>query len=179
MENLCARGFDMWPKEKTISLDHALLMVDALGKFHGVSFAFKDQRPAEFSAFKSTTDLFGPVMANGMLKPLIEELFAWFGEAVSCAAHKQYLRSFDFLRSLDDVFEYGACDKFGVMSHGDCWTNNFMFEYGDAGVSTIVRGGCVTSIRCVMSTAHFLCIVLCVSREYKQFVCFQFHRQLT
>lgn len=153
MENLRTKGYVMWPRKKPISLDHALLMVDTLGKFHGVSFAFKDQHPHEFSAFKSTTDLFRPLMANGMLKSKLKELFIWFSECVTSAAHKEYLRNFDILRSLDAIFDYGACDKFGVITHGDCWTNNFMFAYGDENVNTL-------DLLCHVNNSHIIFNIL-------------------
>lgn len=53
MEDLRAKNYKMWPKEQTIDIDHQLLVMQELGKFHAISFAMKDQRPHEFDEFKT------------------------------------------------------------------------------------------------------------------------------
>lgn len=134
MEDLRAKQFDMWPKDKHIPIDHELMVMKELGKFHGISLAMKDQRPDQFAAFKQLTDTFGPI-ARGKLKMFLDKTLERAGNALENPKHKEFVRNFDFLRSLDAIFDYDACDKFGVVTHGDCWNNNFMFQYGDENVT--------------------------------------------
>lgn len=130
MEDLRAKNFDMWPKDEHIALDHELMLMKALGKLHGVSFAMKDQRPEEFAPHKKLTDTFGPIV-RGKLKLFLDKTLLRAGDALTDPKHKEYIRKFDILRVMDDIFDFDACDKFGVITHGDCWNNNFMYEYGD------------------------------------------------
>lgn len=130
MEDLRTKNFEMWPKEKTPAIDHALLLVKQLGRLHGISFAMKDQRPEEFAEFKKLTDTFCPIV-RGKLRCFFDKTLKRVGDTVTDPKHKEYVQRFDLMRSLDKVFAVDACDKFGVITHGDCWNNNFMFQYSE------------------------------------------------
>lgn len=133
MEDLRAKNFDMWPKEKIVPLDHELMVMRELGKLHGISFAMKDQRPEEFAAFKELSDTFSPII-RGKLRTFFDKTLKRTSDALKNPKHKDYVQRFDLMRSLDDVFAFDACDRFGVVTHGDCWNNNFMYEYSEDNV---------------------------------------------
>lgn len=127
MENLRARNFDMWPKEKSVPVDHMLLLMEALGKFHGASFALKDQRPTEFDEFKKLDDLLEII--------IVDQFYAESSERATASlrdpAHKELVTPRRFRDGLHDSVKLATCDRFGVVTHGDCWINNMMFQYPD------------------------------------------------
>lgn len=134
MENLRVQNYLVRSKKEVIPLDHALLLMRELGKFHGISFALKDQRPNEFEQYKKLTDTHGEIMC-GKLSIHHEQTIEMVELAVKDPAHKKIVQNFDINRMLDQCFNWEARDKFGVISHGDCWCTNVMFQYSGANVN--------------------------------------------
>lgn len=134
MENLRMQNYLVRSKKEVIPLDHALLLMKELGKFHGISFALKDQRPNEFDEYKKLTDTHGEIM-RGKLAIHHKQTLEMVEHAVKDPIHKNIVKNFDINRMLDQCFNWEACDKFGVISHGDCWCTNVMFQYSDANVN--------------------------------------------
>lgn len=134
MENLRAKNFEMWSKDRAIPLEHELLVMNELGKFHGISIAMKDQRPTEFAQFKKLTDIFG-VFLQGKMKSFIYKSIKQATDVLVNPKHKQIMENFDHVSSIERLFSSEYSDKFGVISHGDCWNNNFMFRYADVEAS--------------------------------------------
>lgn len=127
MENLRARNFDMWPKEKSVPVDHMLLLMEALGKFHGVSFALKDQRPAAFEEFKKLDDSLETIIVDQFYTETSERATA----SLRDPAHRALATPRRFRDGLHDAMKWATRDRFGVVTHGDCWINNMMFQYPD------------------------------------------------
>lgn len=128
MEDLRAKNYKMWPKEKTIPIDHELLLMKELGKLHGISFALKDQRPDEFNAYKKLSDPFSEIV-RGKMRLFFNQQAEMVREIVDNPAHKKIVDHFDIDRMLENCFGWESRDKFGVISHGDCWNNNIMYQY--------------------------------------------------
>lgn len=74
MEDLRPKNFEMWPKDQTIDVEHELIVMKELGKYHGVSFAMKDQRPHEFDQFKTLSDIFVNIFVKTAIKSFIKTL---------------------------------------------------------------------------------------------------------
>lgn len=133
MDDLRRKNYQMWPKDEVISLDHQLLVLRELGKFHAVSFAMKDQRPNEFKDYEKLEDTFVDIVLNGLFRQFMDKSFDRSADALTNPKYKQFMKN---LRNTYDkkLIEYlkGPCSKeFGVIGHGDCWTNNFLFQYSD------------------------------------------------
>lgn len=135
MENLRARNFDMWPKIQPIRLDHELLLMEALGRLHGLSFALKDQRPADFEQFKRLDDLMAK-MFNGVaaVTGLFEDQSELATRSLANPEHRRLVSAEKALAAMNKTTAWEARDRFGVVAHGDCWNNNYMFQYGRVGV---------------------------------------------
>lgn len=136
MENLRARNFDMWPKIKAIPLNHELLLMKALGQLHGLSFAFKDQRPLEFEEFKRLDDLMAK-MFNGVAEStdFFDDLSKLATRSLTNPAHKKLVTAEQFLKVMNKSASWEYRDRFGVVAHGDCWNNNYMFQYADVPIN--------------------------------------------
>jgi len=70
MEDLRENGCKMWDKYQPINMEHAKLLLTALGRFHAVSFALKAQKPEIFDKFKEMKDyLFLEMFAENKMAP--------------------------------------------------------------------------------------------------------------
>lgn len=130
MENLRTRNFDMWPKKQTVRYDHELMVMETLGKFHGISFALKDQRPHQFEEFKKLDDILNKLMIDSFLQETSERA----SNSIKNEAHKELYSVQRFNNGLFKPMTWEARNKFGVITHGDCWNNNYMFQYSDENV---------------------------------------------
>ncbi|XP_055304313.1 uncharacterized protein LOC129569492, partial [Sitodiplosis mosellana] len=133
MEDLKAKNYKMWPKEKIIALDHELLVMKNLAKFHAISFAMKDQRPNEFDEFTRLQDTFVPIVVTGKMRSFNNKSIERAANVLKRQEHKKLM--LDFLHTFGDTIKEFLCGassrEFGVIGHGDCWNNNFMFSYFD------------------------------------------------
>ncbi|XP_031627278.1 uncharacterized protein LOC116343395 [Contarinia nasturtii] len=133
MEDMRSKNYEMWPKEKEISLDHELRIMTELGKFNGVAFAMKTQRPDQFAEFNQMNDLFVDVVSRGLFRSLVLKSIERAANALKNPKYKQFMNN---IRSnCEQKLEYylsGTCNKdFTVIGHSDCWSNNFLFQYFD------------------------------------------------
>lgn len=152
MEDMRHKNYEMWPREKVIDLGHELCVMSELGKFHGVSFALKDQRPAEFEEFKKLNDLFIEAFVNGLFGPYIKKSIERAANALENPEYKKYMLNLrkNYTTKVTDYLSESFCKEFGVIGHGDCWNNNFLFQYSDDDVSVSVTRINITI--CLLST---------------------------
>ncbi|XP_055312342.1 uncharacterized protein LOC129574385 [Sitodiplosis mosellana] len=131
MEDLRSKNYEMWPKDETVDLEHELLVMKELSKFHAISFAMKDQRPNEFREFQQLTDFFVGIYVKTTIKSFIKTLIDRSINVLEKPQHKQIMQNFrnTFLERAEKLKSVPYCDEFGIMLHGDCWNNNFLFQH--------------------------------------------------
>lgn len=137
MEDLRPQNFEMWPKEKAIAIDHELLVMKEIGKFHAISFAMKDQIPTQFEKFKQLNDIFCEIVLNGKMSSFMDRIIERASNALINPEHKKFMNDLkkSYKQMLEGYFSLSSCDRFGVVGHGDCWNNNFLFQYCDEDVN--------------------------------------------
>lgn len=123
-------------RNKAITIEVARLVLSTLGRFHALSFALKDKQPAKFKKFaEQIPEIFLIDRKTGLVeymetyKPLI---YGVVNEDED-----------DIRKKLDNLFEksvFDATKKFvngadaepyAVICHGDCWSNNFLYQFDE------------------------------------------------
>lgn len=136
MEDLRPQNYVMWPKEKVVPLDHEMLVLQEIGKFHALSFAMKDQRPHEFHALKPTTDTLSEIILHGKMRVFMEKTIQRAANVLINPAHKKLMLDFQktFVKTIGSFLTGPWNKEFGCINHGDLWNNNILFQYADDNV---------------------------------------------
>lgn len=129
-ENLKEQEYEMWPKNKPNPIENTRMVVQALAKFHAVSFAMKDQQPHVFDQFKQLKDLMTRCIKTGNTRQMFTASYTRTIDLLDDPKHIEiYKHLTDNLEIYaDDLFDENNLGKFGVVGHGDCWNNNIMYH---------------------------------------------------
>lgn len=137
MDDLKPKRFVMWPKEKPITIDHEMLVMQELGKFHAISFAMKDQRSDQFEEYMRLDDIMIQNSVRGHFRPYIQKTVEYAAKVAENDKHKQLLQRFrnTFPDMMEDFLCGASSKEFAIVGHGDCWLNNLLFQHDDEHVS--------------------------------------------
>ncbi|EZA52601.1 hypothetical protein DMN91_001725 [Ooceraea biroi] len=146
MEDLRVRGFKMADRRKGLEVENVKNVLKALAGFHALSITLRESRPEEFAKLMNPEHdqgiqetLFRPdnedwyrqyyrVAANNAIK-MVSEAFP------SHMDHKReeimaklqaFLHEDVFFRTMSELVS--AQGPLSVFCHGDCWTNNILFQ---------------------------------------------------
>lgn len=153
MEDLRVKNYEMWPKEKMIALDHEMLALKELAKFHAISFAMQDQRPNEFEQFKQLTDVSMEILMNGFGSVMSQSMDRLV-DVLENPQHKKLVENFRtrYMDVIEKILTESESTEHAVIRHGnisilhsflpliyifinflgDFWNNNFMFQYSSS-----------------------------------------------
>lgn len=131
MDDLRPKGYSLWDKSIPISYDCVKVLMRALGRYHAISYAFRDQKPDIFKEFKQLDDVMtGLFKESPLLEEVINSIFdvpvKMYGDDTPDGKLLQTIRN-TYKAVLNECFELGVAEPFSVAGHGDCWINNLMF----------------------------------------------------
>ncbi|XP_030040535.2 uncharacterized protein LOC115455887 [Manduca sexta] len=138
LEDASLENFGCAVRQEGIDYEHCKITFKVLAKFHALSFAMKDQQPEKFQ--KISTELFETYYHD--------RLWNWYsrfwkricGIAID-AVEKEYpnsiyverLKKFAVPERYQDMIDAATkTTATAVISHGDSWTNNFLYKYEDS-----------------------------------------------
>lgn len=133
MEDLRANNFAMLHGRDSVTLEHEKLIMMQLGRFHGISYALKDQRPEIYAEFKAIDDVVIHMMENGQASIMFRHSIERAIEFSENENHRKVLEN--LLENYSEIYKSSFSKKFtekwGIINHGDCWINNFLFEHDE------------------------------------------------
>lgn len=147
MEDLRLCGYKMYDKSNAVDFNHSKLIMIALGKLHAISFAMKTQNPEKFERFKALNDILAENLKNGGQKEYLEICLQKTIKALSNIESREKFQKLadDYLNVCCEVTNIDSIEPFGVVGHGDCWINNFIFHYKNDNPDGIVLIDCQNS----------------------------------
>ncbi|KRT78396.1 phosphotransferase, partial [Oryctes borbonicus] len=132
LENIKIKGYALFDRRQIMDEGHIILVLKAFAKLHAASFAFKDQRREAHK--KLLEDWDGDHFTN-----LARDSagIRWYFDIIQDALDKldpeedkRILEKCDvdvLVNSVIDVVK--NCNEYSVITQGDCWCNNILFQY--------------------------------------------------
>ncbi|XP_067004328.2 uncharacterized protein [Anabrus simplex] len=131
LEDLKYKGFRMANRKNMLNLQHCKVVVRNMARLHGMSAAFHKYNPGIINQYteiflceknRENMEKFVPVQLNCLLK----SVQSWPGFETYAAKLEKYIPfALDRVIKVCELQESG----FHVLTHGDCWTNNYLFKY--------------------------------------------------
>ncbi|CAK1589825.1 unnamed protein product [Parnassius mnemosyne] len=173
LEDASLDSFGSAIRQEGIDFDHCLVTVKTLAKYHAISFAMRDQDPEAFD--RVSKEIFETYYD--------ERLWNWysrFWHRISNIAIDAVEREYPNSIYVEKIKQFAVPERYidmikavkdttnGVISHGDSWTNNFLYRYQDnrpvdAKIIDFQLTRCASP---VLDLAFF--IYACTNRELRQ-----------
>ncbi|XP_069690958.1 uncharacterized protein [Periplaneta americana] len=134
MEDLKESGFKIAERMRGLDMNHSLLVMKNLGRYHAASVVLHEKQPEKLRYFMesfynpSNKDMMDKFY-NGILRNVAREVETWpdYKERFASKLHK--LADDPFMHCVNAVKRDE--EEFNVLCHGDLWLNNMMFRYSE------------------------------------------------
>nr|XP_022920120.1 uncharacterized protein LOC111428703 [Onthophagus taurus] len=136
MENLKEAGFSVCERRRTMSKQHIKLALEEFSHLHALSYALKEYHPKVFNEIVAPmTDNFLTFLRNADFKSVFDRILDRIIDCPKIKFNGNVVNALTKFRgNYMEFFEemsMGVGNKYSVITHGDCWTNNMMFKYDD------------------------------------------------
>lgn len=131
MENLKVSNYELWDKMKPVDFDTSSIFLQALGRYHGISLALRDQKPELFNEILELEDILTAMIETPIICNMMEGAIDKAVEHLICEDEKKFLRKIkdNYKQTIKErLFAPNAAGQLSVLIHGDCWNNNFCFK---------------------------------------------------
>lgn len=129
-EDLCAQGFELWPRKIANPFENLILVVRSLAKLHAVSFVMKDQEPELFADIKELPDVFIKFVSSDDGLKLYTTGLTEAMNSLDNPEHVDILHHVinDVRKYFEDFLDIKKLGRFGVIGHGDSHNNNILYR---------------------------------------------------
>ncbi|XP_043467579.1 uncharacterized protein LOC122501882 [Leptopilina heterotoma] len=135
-DDLAPMGFRMANRQAGLDIDHSLMALRSLARFHACSIAVCEKEPKTKEIYNKGmfNSAHGPEMSqffNSSVKALAKEMANWSEFDPEISEKLLKLSEVIYTKGIE------ACelkkDEFHVINHGDFWVNNMLFRYDNHG----------------------------------------------
>ncbi|XP_060532510.1 uncharacterized protein LOC132705721 [Cylas formicarius] len=132
-QNLKKIGYELHDRFTPCNMDHMKLTLESYGKYHAISFAMREQQPEIFKKLSEMECVWSAFAASETFPPMLKQVEKHLYEILEESKEIEMLRKFkerftgDFEQTWRNLIT--AYEERSVITHGDCWNNNFMFKY--------------------------------------------------
>ncbi|XP_049830761.1 uncharacterized protein LOC126272167 isoform X2 [Schistocerca gregaria] len=135
LEDLSVLGFQAATGQQTYNFAHCAEVLKCIARFHGLSFAMKDQEPEEFrAAAGNLQEVWYSEALREWYRGMMKNILNYSMQAVSLeypdSVYEQKMREFCESAVYDKAIDFVKPDKpHSVILNGDTWGPNFLFLY--------------------------------------------------
>ncbi|XP_041971551.1 uncharacterized protein LOC121727656 [Aricia agestis] len=134
LEDASLEDFGSAVRQEGIDISHCKVTLKSLAKYHALSFAMRDQDPKTFNAIKD-------LIEEEYYHPRLWDWYQKFWYRICGIAVDAVVKEYPNTIYADKIKEFAVPERYkdmikavedqtnGVLSHGDCWTNNFLYKY--------------------------------------------------
>lgn len=137
LEDLRLKDFELHNLRQTaLTFEHMALAMKALGKFHAISFALKDQNEEKFQQLSGLHFEQYWTMFKSRIADDYEKKFNFLIDVLNEAKRYDSSRKLKEAAGnnyLETIYRLTSTDPYSVICHGDVTTNNSMFRKNDQG----------------------------------------------
>lgn len=129
MQNLRTLGYNLWDKMKPIGFENVQLLMEQLGRLHGLSFVLRDQRPEVLDEFRKMDNVLDQMASMKSFGTILDSCYARAEDLLDDDSDKEQIRKYRkvWLDIIKRCSQSSEAEPFAVLAHGDCWNNNMMF----------------------------------------------------
>ncbi|XP_057665831.1 uncharacterized protein LOC130899708 [Diorhabda carinulata] len=137
LENLNKNNFSNIDKNHFFNREQAEYILIKFGQFHGLSFAYKNKYPKEFSALSQVLIPYWMILSNiDLFQSLMKKGFT------ECLRYLDPSTDLNIIEKIKGYVENGVAifqnsvtynGNNGVILQGDCWSNNIFLKYNNIG----------------------------------------------
>lgn len=133
-ENLKQSGYCAWKRGAPMNHDHVCLVMAELGRFHAKSLAMRDLEPERFKILTdSMYDIYDKFLEKADFITMFENQCRKALDSLDPVVDKNPYATFKtFIDEELKIFFTSLSkyvDRYSVILHGDCHSNNMMFKY--------------------------------------------------
>lgn len=174
LENINFLGYISPDRQSCITLTDCLLIIKTLGRFHGLSIAFRDQEPVNFeNAANSVEEVYYSERLRSWYTKFLDDAMFVARDAVSKTFPNSKYETLTNKYLSDKLFS-DQCDlvakksRFSVIGHGDCWSPNFLTKFeGETAVAIKIID--FQLARCASFALDFMFFIYsCTSQELRE-----------
>lgn len=127
LEDLTAKGFELFDRMKPVTADIVFPVMKSLGRMHALFYALKDQRPEVAAKFFDLPELFIKIIecSNNPMNSWFENVKEQSREVAVKSGNADLVRKVDevlsktFKSHLLDIFDRKKCEPYATLCHGD------------------------------------------------------------
>ncbi|KAJ3659962.1 hypothetical protein Zmor_011623 [Zophobas morio] len=136
LENLRVSGFEIFDKKLVLDDEHVKLIFKTYGRYHGYSFALRDQKPEEYARItKGFYNIYDEFMKNDYFGNHLKDVNKLVQATLVPGEDDKVIQKYGKYTDDNVVKIFGDITRqdfdYSAILHGDCWSNNMMFKYDD------------------------------------------------